>query len=113
MRFKMSRNWLAARFAAEAGLLSSCASPADSFPSAANRSRCCSNRVDSRIRSDITPTRRLANSGIFWISSGKSDAGNRRIRPSETARPVTVNCFILENGRAPVTSPSLLPNRMI
>ena len=30
--FKMVRNWLAARFAADAGLLSSCASPAESFP---------------------------------------------------------------------------------
>ena len=103
--FRMSRNWLAARFAAEAGLLSSCASPAESFPKEANRSRCCSRRVVSRIRSDIRPTRRLVSSGIFCTSSGNSEAGNRRARLSVTARPLTVNCFILENGSTPVTSP--------
>ena len=105
--FRMSRNWLTARLVAEAGLLSSCASPAESFPREANRSRCCSKRVASRIRSDITPTRRVVSSGIFCTSSENSEVGNFKIRPSVTARPVTVNCFILENGSTPVTSPGL------
>ena len=73
--FRMSRNWLAARFAAEAGLLSSCASPAESFPKEANRSRCCSRRVVSRIRSDIRPTRRLVRLRHFlhkiWKQRGR------------------------------------------
>ena len=41
----VSRSWLAARFAADAGLFNSCANPAESLPSAASRSRCCSIRV--------------------------------------------------------------------
>ena len=105
--FRMSRSWLVARLAAEAGLLSSCASPADSFPREANRSRCCSIRVVSRILSDISPTSRLTSSGIFCTSSGNKETGNRKTRPSVTARPLTVNCVILEKGSTPVTSPGL------
>ena len=74
-----------ARFAAEAGLLSSCASPAESLPREASRSRCCSTRVISRTRSDMNPTRRAVNSGIFRISSGNKEAGNFSIRPPATA----------------------------
>ena len=72
------RSWLAARFAADAGLFNSCASPAESFPRAASRSRCCSMRVTSRIRSDISPTSRFANSGIFCTSSGNPVAGKSK-----------------------------------
>ena len=43
-------------------------------------------------------TRLVVNSGIFCTSSGKSEAGNRRRRPSVRARPPTVNFFILEKG---------------
>ncbi len=111
--FRIWRNWLVARFAAEAGLLSSCASPAESFPSETNLSRCCSIRVVSRIRSDIRPTRRVVSSGIFCTSAGNSEAGNFRTRPSVRARPVTVNSVILEKGSTPVTSPALAENRMV
>ncbi len=98
IRFSASRNWLAARLAAEAGLLSSCASPAESFPKETSRSRCCSRRVVSRILSDIRPTRRCVNSGIFCTRSGNFEAGKRSTRPSVSARTPTVNCFILEKG---------------
>lgn len=50
-----SRSPSAARPAAEAGLLSSCAKPADSLPSALSLSRCCSARLYSRIRSASYP----------------------------------------------------------
>ena len=61
-------------------------------------------RVVSRMRSDIRPTSRSVSSGIFCTSSGKCDDGNRRTRASVMrARAYTVNCFIRENGRTPVT----------
>jgi hypothetical protein len=40
--FRMSRSWLAARFAAEAGIVEFVRKPAESLPKEANRSRCCS-----------------------------------------------------------------------
>ena len=59
-----SRRLSAARPAAEAGLLSSWANPAESLPSALNLSRCCSARLYSRIRSANTPISRGSSSGI-------------------------------------------------
>ena len=73
-------------FRGRSGIVEFMRDPAESFPRDANRSRCCSIRVVSRIRSDIRPTRRCVNSGIFCTSSGNSEAGNRRARLSVIAR---------------------------
>jgi hypothetical protein len=90
IKLGMDTKRVVARFAADAGLFNSCASPADSLPRPASRSRCCSNRVASRIRSDISPTSRVASSGILCTSSGNCDAGNRRTRASLSARPLSM-----------------------
>ncbi len=105
-RSKQSRSAAAARRAAAEGLLSSCARPADNFPSAASFSRCCSSRVTLRTRSVKSPTRRRESSGMRRNSSGNLAAGNEREWMGSTARPVTPNVFILEKGRTPVTSPA-------
>ena len=65
---RASESMYQARLAADAGLFNSCASPAESLPRAASRSRCCSTRVISRIRSDMIPTKRVASSGILCTS---------------------------------------------
>ena len=80
------RSWTERRIAA-AGLLSSCASPAESLPSDAIFSRCCSVREDSRTRSVIVATRRVATSGIRRTISAKCAFGTEPMRVGSTATP--------------------------
>ncbi len=63
----------AARCAADAGLLSSCARFAASLPRAVSFSACCSMRVTSRTRSSRTETIRWLKEGIASSISGKSE----------------------------------------
>ena len=103
----MSRNWLAARFAAEAGLLSSCASPAESFP---ERGQSVALLFEAGGFADPVGHEAHQARGQFWhflhqfgkCRSRKSQERGRRLRLDR----VTVNCFILENGSTPVTSPA-------
>jgi len=80
IRFRTSRSWIGARLAAEADYSVHARVPPKAFPKKASRSRCCSIRVVSRILSDIRPTRRWVNSGIFCTRLGNSEAGKRRTR---------------------------------
>ena len=85
-RVTASRRLSAARRAAAAGLLSSCASPAESLPSDISFSRCWSCRVFSRMRSDMIPTSRWPSSGKRSSISGNSVAANLAPRADDTAR---------------------------
>ena len=99
------------RWMAAAGLLSSWASPAESFPSASIFSRCWSSRDDSRTRSVIWATSRAPTSGIRSSISQKWSLWTVANRRSPTAIPSPSYRSIRENGRSPETAPArTVPN---
>ena len=78
--FSMSRSWLVARFAADAGLFSSCARPAESFPRAASRSFCC-----SQPRGLPDPVRHHAHEALRQLRHFLHKIGKLRCRKSQRA----------------------------
>ena len=98
------------RRTAAAGLLSSCARPAASVPSAVNFSRCWIERVESRTRSVIVATSRWPSTGMRASISPNRSLWILSIRrgPPEAARPTPLYFTMRENGSSPVTSPGVL-----